>query len=163
MDGDSNYTGKFLWEDEMSTVTKPESLTGLEDGVSPFIRYENGYQWPDLYTELDECLEAIALIHPLAELRRLAKNEELEDDEVRLLKLPLSHIDATTAIQISKDKKRLCTSFFHDILDLLRERDMLHSGENATRSMVRLSPTSIVAFDDKFSEPDLAYMVNGMW
>jgi hypothetical protein len=66
--------------------------------LSPFLRYYDGYLWPDLYTEVIEALEACALIYPLAEVRRLARRDNLQDSKL-LLRLPLSHSQVLEAIE----------------------------------------------------------------
>jgi hypothetical protein len=77
-----------------STTTKDEA----EATLSPFMRYYDGYAWPDMYTEVIECLEACALIYPLAEIRRLARRDKLRHSK-QLLQLPLSHTQVLDAIE----------------------------------------------------------------
>ena len=77
-------------DDDLSTISKPIPYDTSEECISPFIKYnENGYTWPDLFTEVDECLEACVLIYPLAELRRLARANLVENAE-KILSLPLT-------------------------------------------------------------------------
>jgi hypothetical protein len=60
--------------------------------ISPFLVYEDGYRWPDLYSEIDECIESSILVVALAELRRLAKDPKSQlKQAAKILTLPLSH------------------------------------------------------------------------
>jgi len=82
---------KDVDDDGKSTASKPIPYDPSDDVcVSPFIKYNSdGYRWPDLFSELDECLEACILIFPLAELRKMARAGELENPS-RILALPLT-------------------------------------------------------------------------
>jgi hypothetical protein len=100
----SSICGIFLpldarGDDEVSQIS---NLTDMnKDGVlyheedeiiSPFLAYEDGYRWPDLYSEIDECIESSMLVIALAELRRLAKNPQHQlKQAAKILSLPLSH------------------------------------------------------------------------
>ena len=43
---------------------------------NPFLAYDDGFAWPDLYTECDEMLESCVLVYLLAELRSLVRKGE---------------------------------------------------------------------------------------
>ena len=154
-------SGKLLWEDDMSALSKPDSsaLAGSDEYMSPFINYDDGYQWPDMFTELDECLEAIALVYPIAELRKSARKDGSDDDDP-VLKLPLTHVDAIELIRKASRSKCLNQTFLKSILGACTERNMITNAENP-KGAIHVSPTSIIAFEDKFSEPNLAYMIDG--
>lgn len=84
------------WTDDDSKLSRSTLSSAIpyadDEYVSPFIAYNDDYQWPDLYTELDECLESCILIYPLAELRRLAREGKLDRPE-KILQVPLTHAE----------------------------------------------------------------------
>ena len=61
-----------------------------DDHISPFINYDDGYRWPDLFTEIDEMIEPCVLIYAIAELRKMAREDEILFGS-RVLSLPVSH------------------------------------------------------------------------
>jgi hypothetical protein len=92
-------TGSKLASLENDKSKSASRDAGDEDFMSsPFLKYYDGYSWPDVYTEVVECLEACALIYPLAEIRRLARAKQLQDSDL-LLQLPLSHAQVLDAIE----------------------------------------------------------------
>jgi hypothetical protein len=93
---------------------------------SPFLKYYDGYPWPDVYTEVVECLEACALIYPLAEIRRLARAKQLQDSD-RLLKLPISHAQVLDAIESNEQYVRTQP-----------ERMKLHAAKSKSHQQVRI-------------------------
>lgn len=85
-----------------SEVSEPIPYNDADELVSPFIAYEDGYRWPDLYTELDECLEACVLIYPMAELRKKARAGELDNPE-QILNLPLTYSKVMDYVQANRE------------------------------------------------------------
>jgi hypothetical protein len=59
--------------------------------ISPFIRYEDGYEWPSLYDEIDGAIERNVLIYAIAELRQLSQKDPLLLLGKRSLELPITH------------------------------------------------------------------------
>jgi len=107
------------------------------DRLSPFAVYEDGYQWPDLYTEIDEMLESNIVIYPLAELRRNESEELQLNDCHELFQLPLSHTNVAEAIRKNRNK-------------LLRTK-FVKVQSDRTLSMgshLHLTPSEIIAFGD---------------
>jgi hypothetical protein len=94
----STSSNKLAPQENAESKSAPRDAGDAEFMSSPFLKYYDGYPWPDVYTEVVECLEACALIYPLAEIRRLARAKQLQDSE-RLLQLPLSHAQVLDAIE----------------------------------------------------------------
>jgi hypothetical protein len=88
-------------EDDMSQLSKLTHLSDSRNGIpyhdddeviSPFLAYEDGYCWPDMYSEIDECVESSILVAALAKLRKLARDPENHiKNAAKVLSLPLSH------------------------------------------------------------------------
>jgi hypothetical protein len=88
-------------EDDMSQLSKLTHLSDSRNGIqyheddeviSPFLAYEDGYRWPDMYSEIDECVESSLLVAALAKLRALARDPQCSlKNSARVLSLPLSH------------------------------------------------------------------------
>ena len=143
----------------MSAISKPHAaLAGSDEFMSPFVNYDDGYHWPDLYTELDECLEAVVLVYPIAELRKSARKNGMDDDDP-VFRLPLTHVDAIEVIR-ERRQSSLNPAPLKRALEACAQRDMLPKAENRG-GLVHVTPTSIIAFEDNFSQPDLAYMIDG--
>lgn len=64
--------------------------------MSPFVTTSKEFQWPSIYEEIDEMLEACILTYPVADLRALARENKLKNDCVS--KLPLSSVQCVDAI-----------------------------------------------------------------
>jgi hypothetical protein len=152
--------------DDLSVLTKPETVFE-DEHVSPFIKYDDGYQWPDLYTELDECLEANLLVYPLAKLRKLARSKKLMHNADAVLKMPITHTQVMDVVQRNRGNNKLTDESYMSILESCREREMLSSIENSDgdskqrRNTVHLTPATIVAFHDRYSKEELTFMVTG--
>jgi len=120
-----------------------------EEPISPFLVYEDGYAWPDLYSEVDEMLECCVLLHPLVELRRLARAGELPQEQV--LRIPLTRTDVWEIVE--EHKHKLVATSMSDEFSL---RTLAAAKE---RAETHLSPTTIVAIDDEFEKEELVYSV----
>lgn len=141
----------------------------LEDNsISPFMKYEDGFRWPDIYTEIDEMVEPCLLIYAIAELRQLARKDEILFGS-RILSFPVSHSEIMEVVE--SNRKRLETTsfgkeFYVNILRAADERNMTRYAnkegepvpEKATTE-IKISPETIVAFDDEFAEEELVYMI----
>jgi hypothetical protein len=66
--------------------SETSGLNPDEDRIGPFIAYEDGYAWPDLFTEIDEMLESNIVIYPLAELRRKARENDIDNGADMILR-----------------------------------------------------------------------------
>ena len=141
-----------------------------DDHLSPFIKYDDGYRWPDLYTEIDEMLEPNILIYAIAELRKMAREDEILFGS-RVLKLPVSHSEIMQVVESNRkllETLRFGKKFYIEVLRAADERNMTRHTDRAGNpvpekapSQVNLSPETIVAFDDEFAEKELVYMIIG--
>ena len=129
-----------------------ENKSPLHDGetnerISPFLPYtQDGYVFPDLYTELDEMLECCTLIYPLVELRRKARTGIVDES---ILKLPMSHSKLWDIVNAHREQlldTKFATEFYLQTLQAAESRSFF-------------SPTSIVACDDEFEQEELVYTV----
>lgn len=155
-------------DDDTSTVSKPIPFNEDDDLISPFVKYQDGYKWPDLFTEIDECLETCVLVYPLADLRRMARANEV-DNPNKILKLPLTHAKVMDFVEMNREKltgTKFAEEFNLSILKAAEERHMIKfstNEETATdageqNTFVRpksLASTSIIAFDDEFENEEL--------
>jgi len=137
-----------------------------EDRIGPFVAYEDGYVWPTLYCEIDEMLENNIMIYPLAELRRKARQREIDKRGVdEVLKLPLTH--ASVMEIIDKNRGQLLDTkfvkdeeFYQEIFQTVEERQMtlcLAAKQNGEKPNV--SHAEIIAFDDEFEKAELVYSI----
>ena len=125
-----------------------------EEHLSPFVAYQDNYRWPDLYTEIDEMIEASVLIYPLAELRQKARKGELESDvhAKDAVKLPLTHAQVLNIVKANKNSLlKFHKGFYQEILETIVERSLKNSS---------VTPSEIVAVDDEFQTEELVYMVD---
>jgi len=106
----------------------------VDEQVSPFIATnKDGYVWPNLYSELDECIESCVLIYALAELRRLAREEKQQTaggivSPEEILSLPLTHAKIADVVEANKDKlvgTKFADDFYVNILKAAEERHMV--------------------------------------
>jgi len=120
-----------------------------DEPISPFVKYESdGYVWPDLYSEIDEIMECCVLLNPLVELRRLARQGTLPQDEI--MRLPLQHAEVMQVVE--KHKQKLV-----DLADDFTLKALVAAKE---RAETYLSATTIVALDDEFEKEELVYAVH---
>jgi hypothetical protein len=70
---------------------------------NPFMAYDDGFEWPDLYTECDEMLESCVLVYLLSELRSLAKQGEATNKTMKVLQMPLAAKDLMRVINSSRE------------------------------------------------------------
>jgi predicted lipase len=135
-----------------------------EESLSPFLAYEDGYKWPDLFTEVDEMMETCVLIYPLAELRRMVREGELQDESGTILKTPLTHTQILSIVESKKDelvKTQFGNEFYLDVLKTAEERNMMGiSNTEEETQPVNVSPSTIVAFDDEFEQEELVYAID---
>jgi hypothetical protein len=126
--------------------------TDDDEYISPFIAYDDGYQWPDVFSELDEMIENCILIYPLVELRRKARAKELSEEVCkRVLTMPFTHAGIMEVVEKHKDAlgdTKFTKEFYVQTLEAARERNIV-------------SPASVVAVDDEFEQEELVYAVEG--
>jgi Lipase (class 3) len=134
--GQNQFCGLFTsFDNEDESVLTAKSMD--DDRIHPFIAYDDGYRFPDLFTEIDEMIETNCLI----------------------LSMPLTHAQVMELIQSNS------TEVNAKSLEVMEERNMLeHSsepeeGKTMTAKQRKLSPASIIAFDDEFEEEELVYMI----
>ena len=65
-----------------------------DDSVSPFLAYEGGFRWPDLYNEMSEMLDSCLLLYPLV----------AAPSESKINRMPMTQPDAMCHIVNSKEK-----------------------------------------------------------
>jgi len=142
--------------------------TGDVETVSPFIKYEDGYAWPDVYTELDEMMESNIVIYPLAELRAKARSGKFDEEGTSsILNLPLTHADVMDTITRHEETlfadTKVKEAFYRDVFQTAQDRHMMQAktalpnGEQQPEC--HLTPTSIIAFDDEFANEELVYSI----
>ena len=143
----------------------------LEDEyLSPFVKYDDGYRWPDLYSEISEMIEPNILIYAIAELRKLAREDEILFGS-RVMKLPVSHSEIMQVVESNRkllETTRFGKEFYIQVLRAADERNMTrHTDRDGNSvpekevSQINLSPETIVAFDDEFVDKELVYMIIG--
>lgn len=155
-------------DDVASTVSKP--IFNEEDvRLHPFLPYSSdGYKWPSLYDELDECIEACVLIYPLAELRRMARAKEVEDPK-KILSLPLTHSKIMKFVEENREKlsdTKFADDFYLNILAAAEDRNMMAKSTNEGNNREEkqnfhreVASSSIIAFDDEFEKEELVYAI----
>lgn len=181
--GDSNSVtpdknDKQNKKDENDKKPSPDGDTQVTMHTSPFLKYEqaDGYEYPTLYQECDEMLQACILIYPMADLRTMAREGVIQDDVV--LKLPLTASQVLEAVETYKDELMDTNAFgneFHrDILKAVHERQLkmpikkeeptleieLPEGESPESiEDDNADITRVVAFDDEFQKEELVYAI----
>ena len=143
-----------------------------DEYLSPFIKYDDGYRWPDLFSEINEMLEPNILIYAIAELRKLAREGGILFGS-RVLRLPVSHSEIMQVVESNRkelETLRFGKEFYKNVLRAADERNMMrHTDRNGNQvpekdpSEINLSPETIVAFDDEFVEKELVYMIIGVY
>lgn len=122
--------------------------------ISPFIRYDDNYHWPSLYSEANEMIETSSLIYLLSELRTKARKGDLPSGAENVLSTPLTYAQILETVEMNSETlagSELGSDVFNNILEATRER-------NITTSSV--TPSQIVAFDDEFATEELVYSVD---
>ena len=177
---EATYPQTDLVKGATSTSSVADQLCGLfmplqmidkkleDDYMSPFIKYDDGYRFPDLFSEIDEMIEPCVLIYAIAELRKLARQDEILFGS-RILSLPVSHSEIMQVVE--SNRKLLETSsfgkeFYVSILRAADERNMMRHTDREGNAVaekepaeVSLSPETIVAFDDEYADKELVYMI----
>ena len=174
-------------EDENNLKSIPTD-TSLSQLIDPFVAYKDGYEWPNLYSELQDMLEACILIYPLAELRRKAR-EEADKGIVpqnidstssikptslqRVLIMPLTHKQVMDVVDANKsileDTRFGHTEDEDDEIsaitsppaggDRIGNSFHYHTLLEAQYKNNNMTPCSIVAVDDEYEEQELVYSV----
>ncbi|KAL7546875.1 hypothetical protein ACHAWF_010199 [Thalassiosira exigua] len=135
--------------------------------TSPFIAYDDGYEYPNLYDECDEMLQAATLVYPMASLRHLARQGKISDDG-SILKVPLTAsqvLDVVTKHEAFLKEDTLRREFYVDTLRAIRERHGIPtspkdaSGGIDTFRAPQLDHTQLIAFDDEFEKEELVYAI----
>lgn len=159
------------WSNVVSKQVKDEKERDNETQVtlqtSPFMKYEgDGYEYPTLYEECDEMLQACILVYPMADLRRLVREGVIEDTDGMILKLPLTATQVIQAVEKYKDVLVDTNAFgqeFHvDILKAVEERQMYTVREKGASPEIHddnLESSILVAFDDEFEKEELVYAI----
>lgn len=159
--------------DEVCGLTTSTSKQNIDndDYDSPFIAYQDGYEYPTLYTELVEMIETSIIIYPLAELRAMARSKRINDDGI--LEMPLTHAKAMQYITKHKallvdddNTKFLHKEFYREIFETAHERQMdqllevtTSSEEKKDEAVAAVAPVQIVAVDDEFEKQELVYSI----
>jgi hypothetical protein len=154
-----------LQADNDKAAPKDAPTEDDEESMSPFSAYEDGYKWPNLFTEVDEMMETCVLIYPLAELRRMVREGKIQDESGEILKTPLTHTQILRIVESKKEElveTEFGNEFYLDVLKTVEERNMICSPENAEEEVkpVNCTPSKIVAFDDEFEQEELVYAIN---
>jgi len=139
----------------------------------PFVA-KSEFPFPNLYAEIVEMMEANAFIYPLFELRRKEREnslEKLSDDEMSLLKLPLTHREITDALSVIsraslKGTRFASNEFYQGVFKNAERRHAIQRQESSdgNRLMINeiskdLSPAVIIAFDDELEKEKLVYAI----
>lgn len=128
----------------------PDDPNDANQRMSPFLKYNDGYVYPDLFSEVDEMLESCVLIYALVELRRKARQQAFDAPTNQLiLELPMSHPDLFQIVLDNRDAlldTKFGKDFYLQTLKVLQERTVY-------------SPTKIIACDDAYEQRELVYTV----
>lgn len=139
--------------------------------ISPFIAYDDGYEWPSLYDEIDGAIERNVLVYAIAELRQLANNSERNKDQRSImldgksLELPFTHeqlMDVVEANQAELEKTDFGRGYVVDVLRTAKERNMMNGvvgSDSSHQEQRRVKHETVVVFDDEFAEKELVYMI----
>jgi hypothetical protein len=134
-------------DDDDKTNSNDTQVTCM---TSPFIAYDDGYTFPNLYQETNDMLyKAWVLVYPMAELRRLACEGMLENAP-RILPLPQTATQVLQAVN-THENVLLGTGAFDNYFQL----DILKT----VRSKTTITATQLVAFDDAFQQHELVYPI----
>ena len=117
-------------------------------------------------------MEPNVLIYALAELRKLARDdEEVLFGARSVLELPVSHSEIMRVVESNRktlETSRFGQDFYRGVLRAADERNMTRYTDTKGRAVpekapaeISLSPETIVAFDDEFAEKELVYMIIG--
>lgn len=130
-----------------------------DDRVGPFLAYKDGYEWPNLYTELKEMMDSNIIIYPLAELRDKARKRDIqgENDEIpnNALSLPLAR-EAAIDMIIENKVETDSLVFYEDVFGAADDGQIKVKDGAKSEST---SPATIVAFDDRFAKEELVYSI----
>jgi hypothetical protein len=151
-----------LQSEDEKVVPKATPTYDEEESLSPFLAYEDGYKWPNLFTEVDEMMETCVLIYPLAELRRMVREGELQDESGAILKTPLTHTQILNIVESKKEelvKTQFGNEFYLDVLKTVEERNMM-AIPKSEQEPANVSFSTIVAFDDEFEQEELVYAID---
>jgi len=69
---------------------------------NPYLAYDVGFAWPDLFTECDEMIESCVLVSLLAEIRLLVRKGEATTKMEAVMKMPLPALDLMRVIDSSR-------------------------------------------------------------
>lgn len=155
---------------------------------NPFIAYDDGFAWPDLYTECDEMIEACVLTCLLAELRSLVRRGEATTKTETVMKMPLTAKDLMKVIRSSRlllmaEDNEGCSMelatgiqsihYCHHLLRTTDERLMKDTTKNDRKQQQnnpspfvtglnpepRITDTTYLTFDDEFTKQGLTYSI----
>lgn len=132
-------------DDDDKTNSNDTQVTYM---TSPFIAYNDGYTFPNLYQETNDMLQASVLVYPMAELRRLAREGILEDVP-HILQLPQTATQVLQAVN-THENVLLGTGALDNYFqfDILKNVQKQHDNK-----------TQLVAFDDEFQQHELVYAI----
>jgi hypothetical protein len=130
---------------------KPEESFGKFDG--------DGYQWPSIFEEANDMLDASLIMYPIAELRNVARMfpEEFSDPS-DILKEPIS---AKEVEQLLVDNKEtLMSHFTNETLGVLSKvMDTIVARQKADVGKHREPTATLVDFSDDNSKSELVYAI----
>jgi hypothetical protein len=143
---------QFVGAEETKAYAKPQfdqlsSPCGDTD-VSPFLPYEDGYRWPDLWSELDEMVEGLAIVFPLVEIRRKEKeiNSDVRDTTQNTR---LTMDDALDIVVANKSK----------IVESSLEKDFLMKSIEIAEKRKGILSASTLSIEDQMDQQELNYAV----
>lgn len=123
---------------------------------------ERAFQWPTLFEESKEMMEASILVYALADLRGLWRMGKLSaSDEALLLHLPLTVSDVMTAVHNNLDALKASfgangVDFYLSSLESTRQ-SLRHLEIDASTGEATLLASHLVIFDDENSSTELVY------
>jgi hypothetical protein len=136
-----------LWKKYVGKVSDKQVVQKSvdEEPISPFIAYDDGYFWPDLWSEIDEMFESTILLFPLAALRRRARAGEFDAPTTeKILTMPLSHVQVWEVITANK---------------AALTKDLSPKSLEAAVARSHLSRTTFITVDDEFEQDEFVYSV----
>lgn len=120
----------------------------------------DGYEWPTVYEEADDMLDASLLMYPMAELRKMARHTpEKFSDPAAILKEPSTATEIEAIL--SQNMGVLKASFGEESSDIIDDAlDAIIERQRSARKTAHRAPTAILAeFNDDNSHAELVYAI----
>lgn len=164
-----------MWHCGVCTACTPvRGVSESEDSDDPrdqsfLLRspYDDAYDWPNLYTEIDEMLELCILVFPYSIIRRLVNEKKLHRSKTAC-KVQLSarevtsvileqHGDVEDLLSMEDERKE---HLFAGFIDVLKDRKMIQFTKTASVLSENISDSSFVKFGSEDGPTGLDFGVN---